>query len=74
MDGIFLRSLEENIPLEMIYLSETNELSQRKLIIKEVNEEYIRAYCLLRRQVRTFRRNNILSIMPEAHTKRKLLH
>lgn len=74
MDGLFLRSIEENIPLEMIYLSETNELSQRKLIIKEVNEEYIRAYCLLRRQVRTFRRNNILSIMPEAHTKRKLLH
>lgn len=74
MDALFLRSIEENIPLEMIYLSETNELSQRKLIIKEVNEEYIRAYCLLRRQVRTFRRNNILSIMPEAHTKRKLLH
>ncbi|MCM2533664.1 hypothetical protein NDK43_16315 [Neobacillus pocheonensis] len=74
MDGLFLRSIEENIPLEMIYLSEDQELSQRKLIVKEVNNEYIRAYCLLRKQMRTFRRENILSIMPETHSKRRLLH
>jgi predicted DNA-binding transcriptional regulator YafY len=72
MEGIFLRSIEENIPLEMIYLSDDNQLSQRKLIVKEVNEEYIRAYCLLRKRIRTFRRQNILSIMPE--TKQKYLH
>jgi predicted DNA-binding transcriptional regulator YafY len=72
MEGIFLRSIEENIPLEMIYLSDDNQLSQRKLIVKEVDEEYIRAYCLLRKQIRTFRRQNILSIMPE--TKPKYLH
>ena len=72
MEGIFLRSIEENIPLEMIYLSNDNQLSQRKLIVKEVHEEYIRAYCLLRKQIRTFRRQNILSILPE--TKPKYLH
>jgi predicted DNA-binding transcriptional regulator YafY len=72
MEGIFLRSIEENIPLEMIYLSDDNQLSQRKLIVKEVNAEYIRAYCLLRKQIRTFRRQNILSIMPE--TIPKYLH
>jgi predicted DNA-binding transcriptional regulator YafY len=70
MEGIFLRSIEENIPLEMIYLTDDNQLSQRKLIVKEVNEEYIRAYCLLRKQFRTFRRQNILSIFPET----KYLH
>lgn len=64
MDGLFLRSIEENMPLEMIYLSEDNQISQRKLLVKEINDEYIRAYCLLRKQVRTFKRDNILSIMP----------
>jgi len=74
MDGLLLRSLEENIPLEMIYLAENHELSQRKLIVKEVNDEYIRAYCLMRKQMRTFKRENILSIMPESRSKNHFLH
>lgn len=74
MDGLFIRSIEENMPLEMIYLAKNHELSQRKLIVLEVNEEYIRAYCLLRKQVRTFKRENILSIMPETRSKRRHLH
>lgn len=64
MDGLLLRAIEEKIPLEMIYLSGDKQISQRKLIIKEVNGEYIRAYCLLRKQMRTFRRESILSLLP----------
>ncbi|MGX6442214.1 WYL domain-containing protein [Neobacillus sp. K501] len=64
MEGLLLRSIEEKMPLEMIYLSEDNQISQRKLLVKEVNNEYILAYCLLRKQIRTFKRENILSIMP----------
>ncbi|ETI69461.1 hypothetical protein [Neobacillus vireti] len=74
MDGLFIRSIEENMPLEIIYLADNHELSQRKLIVLEVNEEFIRAYCLLRKQVRTFKRENILSIMPETRLKKRYLH
>ncbi|MED1472046.1 hypothetical protein [Bacillus salipaludis] len=74
MEGLLYRSIEEHLPLEMIYLSENQQLSQRKLIVKEINDEYIRAYCLLRKQVRTFRRENILSIMPDARSKQRYLH
>ncbi|MEH7336640.1 hypothetical protein V7161_28855, partial [Neobacillus drentensis] len=74
MDGLLIRSIEENIPLEMIYLAENQELSQRSLIVKEISDEYIRAYCLLRKQIRTFRRANILSIMPESCPKNSYLH
>ncbi|MED3563453.1 hypothetical protein [Bacillus xiapuensis] len=74
MEGLLTRSIEEHIPLEMIYLSENQQLSQRKLIVKEVNDEYIQAYCLLRKQVRTFRRENILSIMPDVRSKQRYLH
>lgn len=74
MDGLLLRSIEENIPLEMIYLSQDQQISQRKLLIKEVNGEYIRAYCLLRKQVRTFRRENILSLMPNTRPNDHFLH
>ena len=74
MDGLLLRAIEENIPLEMIYLSQDQQISQRKLLVKEVNDEYIRAYCLLRKQIRTFRRENILSLMPNTHTNNPFLH
>jgi predicted DNA-binding transcriptional regulator YafY len=74
MDGLLLRSLEENIPLEMIYLSEDQQISQRKLLVKEVNDEYIRGYCLLRKQIRTFRRENILSLMPNTRSNDRYLH
>jgi predicted DNA-binding transcriptional regulator YafY len=70
MNGLLLRSLEEKLPLEVIYLSEKQEISQRKMIIKEINNNTVRAYCLLRHQVRTFRLDNILSVMPE----KRLLH
>jgi predicted DNA-binding transcriptional regulator YafY len=74
MDGLLIRSIEENIPLEMIYLAENHELSQRKLIVKEIYADYIRAYCLLRKQMRTFKRENILSVMPESRYKNQYLH
>ena len=74
MDGLLLRSIEENIPLEMIYLSSNQQISQRKLLVKEVNDEYIRAYCLLRKQIRTFRRENILSLMPNTRFNNRSLH
>ncbi|MFP7295815.1 hypothetical protein [Neobacillus niacini] len=74
MDGILLRSIEENIPLEMIYLSCDQQISQRRLLVKEVNDDYIRAYCLLRKQIRTFRKENILSIMPQPHSNERYLH
>ncbi|WML43415.1 hypothetical protein [Neobacillus sp. PS3-40] len=70
MNGLFQRSMEEHIPLEMIYLSENQQLSQRKLIVKEMNGDTIRAYCLLRKQIRTFRIENILSILPDSNPKK----
>ncbi|QCJ41796.1 hypothetical protein FAY30_07790 [Bacillus sp. S3] len=74
MDGLLIRSIEEHLPLEMIYLANNQELSQRKLIVKEVNDDYIRAYCLSRKQMRTFKRENILSIMPDLQSKHRYLH
>ena len=74
MDGLLIRSIEEHMPIEMIYLAENQELSQRKLIVKEINDDYIRAYCLLRKQMRTFKRENIFSIMPETRSHKSYLH
>ncbi|CEG26150.1 hypothetical protein [Bacillus sp. B-jedd] len=65
MNGMLLRSMEENMPLEVIYLSQKNELSQRKMIIRAIRGNDVYAYCLLRNKMRTFKLENILSARPD---------
>ncbi len=58
------RAMSENLPLEIIYLSTKGQITQRTIIIKEINRATIRAYCFLRKQMRYFLIHNILSAMP----------
>lgn len=61
MNGLLQRSKEEKFPVEIIYLSNTGEITQRTIIVKEIQNEYIKAFCLLKQQPRLFNRSNILS-------------
>jgi predicted DNA-binding transcriptional regulator YafY len=60
--GLLLNALENQEPLEIIYLSDQGELSQRVIILKSVGDTHIRAFCKLRKQWRIFKLSNILSI------------
>jgi predicted DNA-binding transcriptional regulator YafY len=62
MKGLLLRSLAVQQPLEIIYLSDKGKLSQRVIIVEEIQENKIIAFCKLRNQYRTFKIENILSI------------
>ncbi|AIE59126.1 hypothetical protein [Bacillus methanolicus] len=65
MNGLLKRSLESGEILEMIYLSNKNQLSQRKIKVVDISSNTFRAYCFTRRQPRIFRISNVLSIGPE---------
>jgi predicted DNA-binding transcriptional regulator YafY len=62
MKGLLLNALAMNKPLEMIYLSEKGQFSQRVIVLEEVGDTYIKAFCKLRNQRRFFKLSNILSI------------
>lgn len=64
MNKLLSKSLDEQIPVEMIYISSSNQITQRKIIVKEINGSTIRAYCFMRRQARLFKVEQILSLMP----------
>jgi predicted DNA-binding transcriptional regulator YafY len=64
MKGLLIRAVESGERLEMIYLSNNGELSQRIIKVEKIGEDFFRAYCYKRRQVRTFKLNNVLSIGP----------
>ncbi|MDP4161771.1 MAG: hypothetical protein Q8906_08280 [Bacillota bacterium] len=65
MNGLLQRSITDHLPVDIIYLSAAQKLSQRTLLIKEIDGSTVRAYCLLRKEMRTFRLENILSAMPK---------
>lgn len=65
MNGLLKKSLTENLPVEMIYLAANNEITQRRIIVKEMHEHYFKAFCFLRKADRLFKKENILSVMLE---------
>lgn len=57
-------TVESNEVLEMIYLSDKGEISQRRIQVIRVYEESFTAYCFARKQQRTFKLSNVLSMGP----------
>ena len=55
-------SKEEKMPIELMYLSTKGEITHRTILVKDIQENVIHAYCLLKQQPRIFKRSNILSV------------
>lgn len=55
------QSSESKRPLEIIYMADNGSITQRSIIIYEINETKVKAWCLLRHEKRTFKMDNILS-------------
>ncbi len=64
MENVLERCREQQTPAEIIYLSEKGEISQRIIVVNELNRTYCRAYCTSKHAVRTFKLKNILSCRP----------
>lgn len=64
MEGILLRAAADKKPIEMIYMSKDNQISQREIRVIAVNESKVKAYCYLKKQYRIFSLDNILSVAP----------
>jgi predicted DNA-binding transcriptional regulator YafY len=62
-------SIEKQVPIEIIYLSQRGEFSHRKVLVKKINGEKMRAYCYLRNQIRTFSLDRVLSASWSKRTK-----
>jgi predicted DNA-binding transcriptional regulator YafY len=64
MRGVITRAIENQQPVQMIYLSKDGKFSQRWIRVIAINEKKIKAYCYLRRKYRIFQLDQILSISP----------
>ena len=70
MRSLLLKAVVSGVILEMIYLDCKGNISQRRVRVLSVKEESFRAYCYTRKQQRTFKLANILSVGPVRNMKR----
>ena len=70
MKGLLKRATENKEVLEMIYQNNKGEFSQRRIQVIKMNEESFSAYCFTRKQQRTFKISNILSVGPVRKVRR----
>ena len=56
-----VRSLQEQIPVDIIYVSARSSFTKRRIMVKSIENQHIYAYCYLRRLCRTFKKEQILS-------------
>ena len=61
MNGFLIKSIENKISAEIIYLNSQKEISQRIFRVLSATDLHVKAYCYARRQMRTFKMENILS-------------
>lgn len=62
MIKLLQRSINEKLPLEMMYLSSRNQITHRKVLIHDIKGSSFRAYCYLRKQPRLFSIENVLAL------------
>ncbi|UJW57790.1 hypothetical protein HXZ66_10435 [Bacillus sp. A116_S68] len=64
MEGVLKRSVEMASPVEMIYMSNKGLVTKRTLTIHKITNDSVTGFCHLRKQIRHFKKQNILSVMP----------
>ena len=59
-DRVLKASLKEQKIIIILYLK-GNEITQRTIKVLKITDDDIQAYCFLRKQIRHFKKNNILA-------------
>lgn len=62
MDLLLNASLKEKMPIEIMYMAKDNSITKRKIVVTGLEKTYIKAFCFVRNQKRTFKRENILAV------------
>lgn len=61
MIGLLRTSLEECLPIDIMYISNKGEITYRSIYVNDIQEEYIKAFDIDKKQPRLFKRTSILS-------------
>lgn len=57
------RAMAEGFPVEIIYMKE-HEFSKRTILVNDIKNGYVKAFCFQKRQVILFKVDSILAVFP----------
>ena len=61
MNGLFNLSLEQKEPILLMYMSDDHTITDRRIIVRKIDDTHLQTYCLKRRQIRKCKRSNIIA-------------
>ena len=64
MKAQILKAFKYQQHIDMMYMANDGSISKRRVKILKVSGESFQAYCFLRREKRTFKMENVLSVRP----------
>ncbi|WP_202080055.1 hypothetical protein [Caldalkalibacillus salinus] len=53
---------EKHVPVDIMYMDQRQNITQRTIFVKTVGEEHVEAFCLLRHKHRTFQLDKVLAV------------
>jgi len=74
MRHLLNQSLKEVKPVEIIYQSKDLSFSKRRILVKAINEKYVKGFCFKKRQIRTFNLDSILAVAPIKDKREELFY
>ncbi|MBU8785768.1 MULTISPECIES: hypothetical protein [Bacillus] len=63
MKKLLNRAMAEGFPVEIIYMKE-HEFSKRTILVNDIKNGYVKAFCFQKRQVILFKVDSILAVFP----------
>ncbi len=64
MRNQLLKSMDYYETVDMMYIDQNRLVSKRKILVLQVGDVSVRAYCQLRKSKRTFKIDNVLALVP----------
>ena len=73
MKAQILKAFSHQQLIDMMYMANDGSISKRRIKILKVSGDSFQAYCFLRHKKRTFKMDNVLSLMPVIHKERQII-
>lgn len=73
MKAQILKAFKYQQLVDMMYMANDGSISKRRIKILKVSGDSFQAYCFLRHKKRTFKMDNVLSLMPATQKERQII-
>lgn len=73
MKAQILKAFKQQQLVDMMYMANDGGISKRRVKILKVHGESFQAYCFLRKEKRTFKMDNVLSLFPVVKKERMIV-